>query len=130
MDTCIFCKLGSGEIPSDKVYEDSNIIVFFDIYPVTDGHLLIIPKEHVVWMQDAKDETISQIFILAKKLMLALKSATNCDFVQVSIAGTEVPHLHVHLIPRYMNDGLANFPTKEYNKEKSKEISDKIIGAL
>ena len=58
METCVFCKIANGEISSSKVYEDANFIAFLDIHPVSDGHLLIIPKQHIVWMQDADDETI------------------------------------------------------------------------
>ena len=69
MDSCIFCKIIKKEIPGEKVYEDENFLAFLDAYPVSDGHVLIIPKKHVVWMQEAEDETISAIFKLAKKLI-------------------------------------------------------------
>jgi len=61
MENCIFCKIIKGEIPSTKIYEDKNFLAFLDIQPVSDGHLLIIPKKHIVWMQDADDQTISEI---------------------------------------------------------------------
>ena len=61
MDDCIFCKISKGEIPSPKIYEDASFFVFLDKNPVSVGHLLIIPKKHVVWMQEADDETISEI---------------------------------------------------------------------
>ena len=130
MDTCIFCKISKGEIPSSKIYEDENFFAFLDINPVSDGHMLIIPKKHTVWMQEANDETISGIFKLAKKLMLALKSGLNCDYVQVSVGGTDVPHFHVHLIPRYLNDGLPKFETKEYKDGESEAVVKKIISKL
>ena len=128
---CIFCKIIKGEIPCTKVYEDENFFAFLDIKPVSDGHLLIIPKKHIIWMQEADDETISEIFKLTKKFMLALKTGISCDYVQVSVVGNEVPHFHVHLIPRHYGDNFRNFPTKEfYSKEKEKELIDKIISTL
>ena len=130
MNDCIFCKISKGEILSAKVYEDANFFAFLDINPVLDGHLLIIPKKHVVWMQEADDETISGIFKLTKKLMLAVKNGTGCDYVQVSVAGTDVPHFHVHLIPRYFNDNFSKFPTKKYKEGEMEEVAKKIISAL
>lgn len=127
---CIFCKIVKGEIPCTKVYEDENFLAFLDIQPVSDGHILIIPKKHIVWMQDADDETIGDIFKLSKKLMLAIKKGIGCDYVQLSIVGSDVPHFHIHLIPRYFKDSLPMFPTKKYKDKESTEAAQKIISAL
>lgn len=81
-------------------------------------------------MQEADDETISEIFKITKKIMLALKNNLPCDYVQVSVVGNEVPHFHIHLIPRHYGDNFRNFPTKEYDVEKNKIIAEKIIQAL
>ena len=130
MENCIFCKIVKNEIPSSKIYEDDKFLAFLDIMPVSDGHLLIIPKEHIVWMQDADDETISDIFKLAKKLMKSLKNAMSCDYVTVSVVGKDVPHFHVHLIPRYLNDNLTSWQTKKYKDEEVAQTSAKIIAEL
>ena len=130
MENCIFCKIVKKEIPSYKIHEDEKFLAFLDIKPVTNGHLLIIPKEHVVWMQEASDDTISNIFVLAKKLMLAQKKGLNCDFIQESVVGNEVQHFHIHLIPRYPDDNFKNFPTKEYKEGEASEITRKITQAL
>jgi len=127
---CIFCKIIKGEIPCNKVYEDKNFLVFLDIKPVSFGHLLIIPKNHVVWMQEADDKIIADIYKLAKKMMLALKKGLKCDYVQLSVVGNEVPHFHIHLIPRYKDDNFKNLPTKEYKELESKKILTKITKAL
>jgi histidine triad (HIT) family protein len=130
MVNCIFCKLVKNEIPAAKVYEDNQFLAFLDIKPVSDGHLLVIPKEHVVWMQEATDELVAGIFKIAKKLMLALKKLP-CDYVQVSVVGNEVPHFHVHLIPRYHGDQFKNFRAREYySKEKEAELVQKITANL
>ncbi|PIP69032.1 HIT family protein [Candidatus Nomurabacteria bacterium CG_4_9_14_0_2_um_filter_32_10] len=127
MENCIFCKISKGEIPSDKIYEDKNFTSFLDIQPVSHGHILIVPKKHIIWMQEADDEIISEIFKLSKKLMLAIKKGIGCDYVQLSVSGTDIPHFHIHLIPRYFDDGLSEWPTKKYEEGKSKEVLEKII---
>ena len=130
MDNCIFCKIAKGEIPHDRFYEDKNFVAFLDINPVTEGHTLLIPKKHSVWMQETDDETISDIFKLAKKIMLAMETGLDCDYVQVSIVGKDVPHFHIHLIPRHFNDNLPQFPTKKYKNGEASEIIKKITKAL
>lgn len=130
MQSCIFCKIAKNEIPSSKIYENDKFLVFLDIKPVSNGHLLIIPKEHVVWMQEATDELISEIFKLTKKMMLALKNSLRCDYIQESVVGNEVPHFHIHLMPRYYGDNFRNFPTKEYKDKEAEKIKEKIIQAL
>lgn len=101
MDNCIFCKISKGEIPSSKVYEDDKFFAFLDINPESEGHTLLIPKTHHVWMQDTPDELIGEIFIVAKKLMQKLVDEKKCEFVKVKIIGKDVPHFHIHLIPEY-----------------------------
>ena len=130
MENCIFCKIIKKEIPCARVYEDENFLAFLDINPVSDGHMMIIPKKHIIWMQDADDETISEIFKLAKKLMLAVKNGVKCDYVQVSIVGKDVPHFHIHLIPRHLNDGFPQFATKKYQDGESSKVAKKITASI
>jgi len=129
-NSCIFCKIIKGEIPCNKVFEDKNFLVFLDIKPASFGHLLIIPKKHIVWMQDAPDKTIASIFKLTTKMMRVIKKSLNCDFVQMSVVGNEVPHFHIHLIPRYKDDNLPNLPTKEYKNTEARKIQNKIIKTI
>jgi len=127
MDDCIFCKIVSGEMPAAKVYEDEKSLAFLDINPVSPGHVLLIPKEHHQMMDNAPDELIAYLFTSAKKLMRKIKKSMVADYVVVSVAGMDVPHLHIHLIPRYANDGLANFwPTKKYKEWEMEQIAKKI----
>ena len=127
MTDYIFCKIAKREIPAEIIYEDKKIVAFFDINPVSDGHTLVIPKEHHKMMGETPDELIEYIFKKSKELMKKIKKATSADYVAVSVIGVDVPHFHIHLIPRYHNDGLASFwPTKKFDKEKSREIINKI----
>jgi histidine triad (HIT) family protein len=127
---CIFCKISKGEIPCRKIFENKKFLVLLDIKPVNHGHILVIPKKHVVWMQEADDKTIEDIFKLTKKMMLTLKKSLKCDYVQVSVVGNEVPHFHIHLIPRYKGDNFKNFPTMEYKESEADKILNKIIKAI
>ena len=128
--SCIFCKIIKKEIPANKIYENSGFFAFLDIQPVSIGHILIVPKKHIVWMQEADDKIIAEIFQLSKKLMLAIKKGLKCDYVQVSVAGTDVPHFHIHLIPRYFDDNLPKFSTKKYSDKEVQSTVKKITEVL
>lgn len=131
MHDCIFCKIAQKNIPADIVYEDDITIAFLDINPVNPGHTLVIPKEHHEMMGDTPDDTISDLFVKCKKLMRKIKMATNADYMALSVVGLDVPHFHVHLIPRYKNDGMASFwPTKKYSEGEAKQTAEKIKAFL
>lgn len=127
MSECIFCKIVKKEIPSDIIYEDNEMISFLDINPVSDGHLLIIPKEHFHWMYDVPDELLASLFVKSKRIMKHLKEKMNVDFIVEAVVGVDVAHFHIHLVPRKYGDGLANFwPTKKYKDGESERILSKI----
>ena len=126
MENCIFCKVGKGEIPHNKIYENENFIAFLDINPVVKGHTLLIPKKHSVWMQETDDEIITEIFKLCKKLMLTMKKNLPCDYVVISVVGKDVPHFHIHLIPRHFNDALPQFSTRKLSQEETLDVIEKI----
>lgn len=126
-EDCIFCKISKGEIPAEKIYEDEIILAFLDINPVNPGHVLVIPKEHSPWFYDVPDNILSHLITNSKKIAAAIKKSLKADYVALSVVGIDVPHFHLHLIPRYFNDGMANFwPTKKYKKNESKEYAEKI----
>lgn len=128
---CIFCKIVASEIPAVKVYEDEQALAFLDIKPVNKGHVLVIPKVHYATMIDAPAETVSQLFVKSQALMKAIKIAVSADFVVVSVVGVEVPHFHIHLIPRFHSDGLPlMWPTKEYGDGEMEQYVQKIKNAL
>ena len=118
MNDCIFCKIISGEIPCQKTYEDKDFLAFLDISPVSKGHTLLIPKTHYTWMHETPDDVISGIFILTKKMMNTIREKMPCDYVQVSVVGKDVPHLHIHLIPRFLGDNLPQFPVIKYESQE------------
>ena len=131
MENCIFCKIVAGEIPAEKIYEDDKVLVFLDINPVTYGHALLIPKEHHPMMTDLSDELLAYCFTKSKELMIKIKQALNADFVVLSVVGIDVPHFHIHLLPRKHNDGLANFwPTIKYAEGEMQKTAEKIKNNL
>ena len=131
MEDCIFCKMVRGEIESVKIWEDDLVLAFLDINPVNYGHALIIPKEHYQWFYDVPDDVLNHLMVKSKKLMVSIKEALKADYVALAVVGIDVPHFHLHLIPRWFDDGMANFwPTKKYEEGQMKEIAEKIKDSL
>ena len=122
MEDCLFCKIIKGEIPSYKIMENDNLYVFMDINPNSNGHMLIIPKEHVVTVLDVKGEFITEALeVIKEKLYPLLKEQLNIDgltITQNNFLGQDVKHYHIHLIPRYSKDN------EFYEKRDVKEIYD------
>tara|TARA_Y100000310_G_C20358296_1_gene657737 strand:- start:201 stop:605 length:405 start_codon:yes stop_codon:yes gene_type:complete len=110
MTDCVFCKVVKGEIPSYKVYEDENNLAFLDIKPHSKGHTVIIPKIHAETVFDLDDQKYKDILLVTKKTMKIIQDKLNPDGFNVgwnhnSAGGQVVPHLHVHIFPRYNGDG-------------------------
>ena len=107
---CIFCKLANGEFPTNSIYEDDKFNVILDNGPATKGHCLILPKEHYADLLELPEDTAGDAMKLAKKLAAHLMDKLSADGLNVvqnnkAAAGQTVPHFHLHLIPRYENDG-------------------------
>lgn len=133
---CIFCKIIKGEIPSTKIYEDENSLAFLDISPVNIGHTLIIPKEHFQNIYEIPEELIMHLTKIAKKISIALKKSLNADGINVNMNNDPaalqiVMHAHIHIIPRFKNDGFGPWQGKRpYNEGEMEEIKNKIISKL
>ncbi len=126
-ENCIFCKIVKKEIPANIIYEDKDVIAFLDIKPVNFGHTLVIPKEHHASMIESPDEIIEKVFVATKKLMVPVKNGSGAEYTALSVVGTEVPHLHVHIIPRSKKDGMAGFwPTKDSIESERIKMAEKI----
>ena len=107
---CIFCKIANGEIPSRTLYEDEKFRVIMDLGPATRGHSLILPKEHYANLYEIPEDLAADAAKLAKKLAIRMTEKLGADGFNIiqnnnEAAGQTVPHYHVHLIPRYQNDG-------------------------
>lgn len=127
-DKCIFCAIVGSQIPSFKVYEDSNFIAFLDIRPVNKGHALVVSKKHYQWTYDVPE--FGAFFEVGKKIAMAQIKALDAKFVNFITMGLGVKHAHIHVIPRYENDGHAELPNmgnvKEMTETEMRQIAEKI----
>jgi len=98
MRDCLFCKIAIGEIPSYKIYEDDLFFGFLDIHPRVFGHTLLIPKKHYKWVYDVPD--FDKYWLAALKITNILKKELNTEFVTYGTHGLEIPHAHIHILPR------------------------------
>ena len=121
---CIFCKLANHVFDTNIIYEDDDFTVILDVNPATKGHCLILPKEHYENIFELPEELTAKAFRLAKKLSSSLREKLSCDGLNIvqnngEIAGQTVFHFHIHLIPRYENDGqkIGWKPGKPTNEE-------------
>ncbi len=131
-DDCVFCKIAGGELPAAKIYEDEVTLAFLDVGPISDGHTLVIPKQHFEKLHDCPAELMSQVSGCLGRIAGAVSAAMNSDGYNLlcnngRAAGQIVEHLHFHIIPRNAGDGLLNrWPSYTYQKEKIEAIAGKI----
>lgn len=109
-EDCIFCKIAAGEIPSKTLYEDENFRVILDLGPATKGHALILPKNHAANLFELPEEDAAKVLCVAKKVAGMMKNKLGCGGLNLvqnngAVAGQTVSHFHIHVIPRYEDDG-------------------------
>ena len=127
----IFSKIIHGEIPSYKIAEDENFYAFLDIYPLCEGHTLVVPKKEVDYIFDIDDEIYQGLFLFAKKVGLAIEKVVKCERVGIAVVGLEVPHAHIHLIPlKTIYDIDFKKPKMKFTPDEFSEIAKKISKAM
>ena len=109
MDSCIFCKIIKGDIPSSTIYEDENVKVILDISPAAKGHAILLVKEHVANVFELPADLAAKVFAVVPKVATAIKEELGCDGMNIlqnngAEAGQTVFHLHIHFIPRWNGD--------------------------
>lgn len=138
---CLFCKIANGEIKDNVIYSDEKTVAFLDINPRSPGHAMIVSKSHSRNILDLNDEEIAPLFLTLKRVTAMIEKALKPDGFTIgvnhgSVAGQAIDHLHVHIIPRWKNDGgssihfiVNNAPEEPVNviAEKIKNNSIKII---
>lgn len=131
-DECIFCKIIAGQIPAEKIYEDAAVLAFLDIGPVSDGHVLVVPKRHYEKVHECPPDLLADMWAKLGKIAGAVSLAMNSDGYNVlcnngRAAGQLVDHLHFHIIPRMTGDGVFNrWPAFKYPEGKMKKLAEKI----
>lgn len=130
--TCIFCRIAQKQVPASGVYEDEKVMAFLDIRPLNEGHTLVIPKAHYENIFDVPQELNAYIHAVTKQIAIAVKKAMNADGISIiqqngKAANQDIPHLHVHVIPRYKGQKMPSFSeTSEAKREQLSQTAAKI----
>ncbi|HLP32828.1 MAG TPA: HIT family protein [Bacteroidia bacterium] len=127
----IFSKIITGELPSYKIAETENYLAFLDVFPLTEGHVLVIPKKETDNIFDIEEEEFAGLHLFSKIIAAAVKQAVPCRKVGVAVIGLEVPHAHIHLVP--INEvGDINFakPKLKPTAEELQSIAERIRSFL
>ena len=127
----IFSKIVNGEIPCYKVYEDDEFLAFLDVFPVSKGHVLVIPKKETDYIFDIEDQSYTRMWQFAKKISKALKLSVKCERIGISVIGLEVAHAHIHLLPiNSLEDMNFSKPKMSFSKQEFEEIADIIASNI
>lgn len=131
MPECIFCKVIAKEVPGYFILEEKEYVAFLDIFGSTDGHTMVVPRRHGYSILEYSEEELGKLMGGAKKVAEKMKKVLNTDAITIGINHEEekgVPHLHIHLIPRFNDDGgkVLQSLVNSGIKEDLKEIADKI----
>jgi histidine triad (HIT) family protein len=127
----IFSKIIAGEIPCYKIAENEHFFAFLDIFPLREGHVLVVPKVEVDKFFDVSDQLLSEWLVFAKPIAKAIEKSFSCDRCGISVIGLEVPHAHMHLVPINNSDDL-NFakPKLKLSQSQLEDIRGKILRHL
>jgi diadenosine tetraphosphate (Ap4A) HIT family hydrolase len=132
---CVFCDIIHGTAPASWVYQDDTVVAFMDIQPITQGHLLVVPREHAVLMTDANETVAMRTFKVARKLAAVARDTLGASGINLIVmdgeaAYQDVPHFHVHVIPRYPRDGFGLTFPHTYEHPPARAQLDAIAAAL
>jgi histidine triad (HIT) family protein len=127
----IFSKILNGKIPCYKVYEDDEFLAFLDVFPVSKGHVLVIPKKETDYIFDIEDQSYARMWQFAKKISKALKLSVSCERIGISVIGLEVAHAHIHLLPiNSLEDMNFSKPKMRFSNQEFEEIADTIASNI
>lgn len=130
-NTCIFCRIIAGEAKAFKIAETENFVSILDAFPVTEGHILVLPKSHYKTFFDVPEPEVASLFSEARKMASLQKKALEASGFNIATAPAAIDHFHVHVVPRYdydMMGPLADLDNKrEMSPEKMKEIFGKLV---
>lgn len=133
---CLFCKIASGDMDAYTVYEDENVKAFLDINPVSQGHTLVIPKSHAPELTDLEVEDTARVFMAVRTIAEVLDAELEPAGINIlqsnrQAAGQEIGHMHVHIIPRYAEDGFAfQFQSGQLDEKTAGQLQERVRGRL
>ena len=128
---CLFCNISKGGEPSSKIYEDKNTYAFLDINPTNKGHTLVISKTHYCNIYDLPEKELCDIMKTVKKLSLVIKKTMNAGGINIllnngRVAGQLISHAHVHIVPRFENDGFRHWKGRSYETGEIEQVAEQI----
>jgi len=127
----IFSKIITGEIPSYKIAENEKFFAFLDIFPLREGHVLVVPKKEIDRFFDLPDDYLGEMLVFAKPIAKAIEKAFDCDRCGITVIGLEVPHAHMHLIPISSSNDLNFTQSKmKASDEELRKVQKKILEKL
>lgn len=127
----IFSKIIAGEIPSYKIAENEKFFAFLDIFPLREGHVLVVPKKEIDKFFDLPEDYLKELLVFAQPIAKAIEESFNCNRCGISVIGLEVPHAHLHLIPiNTANDLNFNQPKMKFTEEEMRGIQQRIVEKL
>ena len=134
-EACVFCKIVKGEAPAHRVFEDDRALVFMDIFPVADGHTLVIPKAHCSNLLDAEEADLEAVISCSRGVALALRKVIEPEGIGVfqlngRAAGQTVFHYHMHLIPRMRGDTLQVHSRTPGDPDRLAETAQRLAAAI
>ncbi len=123
----IFTKIIQGDIPSYKIAEDDRFYAFLDINPLAKGHTLVIPKQETDYLFDLEDELLGDMMIFSKRVAKAIQTVVPCNRIALMVAGLEVPHAHIHLLPiQTEKDLLLTNPRVKLTEDEFIELAEAV----
>src|SRR5713101_1239748 len=134
-DQCVFCEIVRGTAPASFVYQDDTVVVFMDIQPITQGHMLVVPREHAVLMTDINETAAMRTFRVARRVAEVARHTMGASGINIIVmdgeaAYQDVPHFHVHVIPRYPGDGFSLTFPKAYEHPPGRAELETVANAI
>ena len=131
----MFCEIVRGESPASFTYQDDSVVAFMDVQPITHGHMLVVPREHAVLMSDLNETAAMRTFRVARRLGALVRDTLGAGGVNLFVADGEVafqdvPHFHIHVIPRYTGDGFSLTFPPSYETPPSRAQLEAIASAI
>jgi len=135
MTDCLFCRIVAGEIPAEKVFEDDDVVAFMDIQPINPGHLLVVPKEHSRDLTEMSGETVGRLFRAVQHVAKGVRNAVAAPGFNIGVntggaAGQVVFHTHVHVMPRFDDDGHRHWEKRPMTAEEIAAVASKVRESL
>ena len=134
-DECVFCEILRGDSPASFTYQDDTVVAFLDVQPITHGHMLVVPRDHAILMSDLNETVAMRTFRVARQLASVARRVLGASGVNLFVADGEtafqdVPHFHVHVIPRYPGDGFGLTFPPNYDHPPSRAELETIASAI